>query len=444
MQTLPTKINNNKLYQQSGLTIFIIYFTAISFANFTSFTATNKNRAFLPLKISSYTTILPANNNTTNINTVTYINNGKIFLQHINNENNFQIYTTSRSNSVLQIKNANGSTEENYSYDAYGNVIQTNTSAPLPQKMQNINSSVLQQKTNKHDTSSAITNPFQYNGERFDNNTKLQYLRARFYNLEIKRFITQDSYYKLLNKFAYVNANPIQYTDPSGHVTALKWSELTSLEQEALENKLTYCFPRLAFLRKTIESYHPNWLKETTGNDSSNNLKSLKKLFSPPFLDNSFKKIFFDAAAYKELRTNILNIMNNTITIATDTSPKFEEEKWKSILNAWYAGVENDENNETIEREQLYDEFYRDLANLHNKNGESDPYFDFTEQNQDPNRIPTEESINSLSSIDTNDSTESLLSLSLRQHQQRQAELDAALHANCFPLFQFFTSRFRQ
>ena len=74
-----------------------------------------------------------------------------------------------------------------------------------------------------------VLNPFQYNGERFDNNTALQYLRARFYNPEIKRFVNQDSY-SLLNRFAYVDANPVMITDPTGHnafnpFSAAWWSD---------------------------------------------------------------------------------------------------------------------------------------------------------------------------------------------------------------------------
>ena len=53
--------------------------------------------------------------------------------------------------------------------------------------------------------------------------TGLQYLRARYYNTDIGRFTTRDSYagdyqYPLtLNRWMYVSGNPIMFTDPSGN-----------------------------------------------------------------------------------------------------------------------------------------------------------------------------------------------------------------------------------
>lgn len=48
---------------------------------------------------------------------------------------------------------------------------------------------------------------------------------ARFYDPEVGRFITPDSIapdYKnpqSLNRYAYVQNNPLKYIDPTGHVT---------------------------------------------------------------------------------------------------------------------------------------------------------------------------------------------------------------------------------
>ncbi|MFD3262341.1 RHS repeat-associated core domain-containing protein, partial [Paenibacillus lentus] len=51
----------------------------------------------------------------------------------------------------------------------------------------------------------------------------MQYLRARYYNPEIGRFLTEDTYRgwledpQSLNLYVYVGNNPLIYTDPSGH-----------------------------------------------------------------------------------------------------------------------------------------------------------------------------------------------------------------------------------
>ncbi|MEY9092560.1 polymorphic toxin-type HINT domain-containing protein [Paenibacillus sp. RC84] len=68
-----------------------------------------------------------------------------------------------------------------------------------------------------------ISNPFRYSGEYWDSATKLQYLRARWYDPSMGRFINEDTYEGQLdnplslNLYTYVMNNPLKYTDPSGH-----------------------------------------------------------------------------------------------------------------------------------------------------------------------------------------------------------------------------------
>ena len=68
-----------------------------------------------------------------------------------------------------------------------------------------------------------INNPYRYAGEYYDEETGLYYLRARYYNPEIGRFISEDTYRGdlmdplTLNYYVYCQGNPIKYTDPSGN-----------------------------------------------------------------------------------------------------------------------------------------------------------------------------------------------------------------------------------
>ncbi|USB31956.1 RHS repeat-associated core domain-containing protein [Paenibacillus sp. YPG26] len=64
---------------------------------------------------------------------------------------------------------------------------------------------------------------FRSSGELWDDTTKLQYLRARWYDPSVGRFINEDTYEGELNNpltlnlYTYVHNNPLIYTDPTGH-----------------------------------------------------------------------------------------------------------------------------------------------------------------------------------------------------------------------------------
>ena len=66
-------------------------------------------------------------------------------------------------------------------------------------------------------------NPLLYRGYVFDTETNLYYLRSRYYNPELCRFINADTYiitqYNGLggNLFSSCNNNPAIYHDPDGH-----------------------------------------------------------------------------------------------------------------------------------------------------------------------------------------------------------------------------------
>jgi RHS repeat-associated protein len=66
-------------------------------------------------------------------------------------------------------------------------------------------------------------NAIRYSGEYYDANTGLYYLRARYYNPYIGRFISEDSYWGeddnplSLNLYTYCHNDPVNYVDPSGH-----------------------------------------------------------------------------------------------------------------------------------------------------------------------------------------------------------------------------------
>ena len=69
-------------------------------------------------------------------------------------------------------------------------------------------------------------NAIRYTGEFYDEESGLYYLRARYYDPNLGRFTTEDSYWGedgnplSLNRYTYCHNDPIQYVDPTGHMSA--------------------------------------------------------------------------------------------------------------------------------------------------------------------------------------------------------------------------------
>ncbi|MCQ4087552.1 RHS repeat-associated core domain-containing protein [Saccharibacillus sp. JS10] len=97
---------------------------------------------------------------------------------------------------VTGLVKADGTVLNRYTYDIWGN--------PLTSDVQ-------------------VENVFGYSGEYWDEDTGLQYLRSRWYDPSIGRFIQEDTFEGRINRpsslnlYTYVENNPLKYTDPTGH-----------------------------------------------------------------------------------------------------------------------------------------------------------------------------------------------------------------------------------
>ena len=75
------------------------------------------------------------------------------------------------------------------------------------------------------DATGGTVNDYLFTGEQFDPNIGFYYLRARYYNPEIVRFVTLDTFQGnifdpiSLHKYLYANADPVNNIDPSGETS---------------------------------------------------------------------------------------------------------------------------------------------------------------------------------------------------------------------------------
>ncbi len=70
------------------------------------------------------------------------------------------------------------------------------------------------------DALEGLPNRIRYTGQQYDQLTEQYYLRARYYNPIVGRFMQEDVYQgDGLNLYAYCRNNPVIYCDPSGYDT---------------------------------------------------------------------------------------------------------------------------------------------------------------------------------------------------------------------------------
>ena len=108
-----------------------------------------------------------------------------------------QYYVTDPHGNVVQLTDESGAVTKTYEYDSFGNEV---------------------------DSDSKDENPFRYCGEYYDKETEEIYLRARYYQPEVGRFLTRDSYTGeedeplSLHLYTYCGNDSVNRIDPSGNV----------------------------------------------------------------------------------------------------------------------------------------------------------------------------------------------------------------------------------
>ena len=94
--------------------------------------------------------------------------------------------------------------------------------------------------------SGSSSNPYQYSGERMDLETGLQYLRARYYNPKIGRFISRDDYEgevtspATLNRYLYGKGNAVKWVDPSGRMSLVEMMVTQAISSYLMTMSMPY------------------------------------------------------------------------------------------------------------------------------------------------------------------------------------------------------------
>ncbi|MBU5449160.1 RHS repeat-associated core domain-containing protein [Acetivibrio sp. MSJd-27] len=138
-----------------------------------------------------------------------------------------EYYTFNTHGDTTALVNASGTILKDYTYDAFGN-----------QKQEQ----------------SEDTNPFRYCGEYFDNETGFIYLRARYYDPSMGRFITEDPAKDGVNWFVYCGNNPVNLWDPTGTIREGQW-----IDGQWIENPDAWEFGEHSDTYKILKDLGERW-----------------------------------------------------------------------------------------------------------------------------------------------------------------------------------------
>ena len=105
-------------------------------------------------------------------------------------------YTHDANFNVTALLETDGDVLERYHYDAYGKVTRMDGDWD-------------------DDPEDDYLNPYLYTGRRLDEETGLQYSRARYYHTTLGRFINRD-YVQFLNRYEYAFGAPVNWVDYNG------------------------------------------------------------------------------------------------------------------------------------------------------------------------------------------------------------------------------------
>ncbi|MFH2046861.1 MAG: RHS repeat-associated core domain-containing protein [Pseudomonadota bacterium] len=147
--------------------------------------------------------------------TVSYVYGDDLISQ---NRGSSYYYLYDGQMSTRKLTDGSGNVANTYTYDAFGIVL---------------------------DQAGVVANNYMYTGEQYDPNAGFYYLRARYYNQGVGRFVTVDPFEGntfepvTLHKYLYASNNPVMYNDPSGEAMTLN-EQMTTLATLSVLTYVTY------------------------------------------------------------------------------------------------------------------------------------------------------------------------------------------------------------
>ncbi|AKG34398.1 RHS repeat-associated core domain-containing protein [Paenibacillus durus] len=212
-------------------------------------------------------------------NTHTQVNydfNGQVITEEkLNGGSIVEQSTFVRGDRVLVKKDKTAGKDYYYLYNGHGDVVQIVDTSGNP-----VNSYAYDAWGNITSQTEGTSNSFKYAGEVYDAETGLYYLRARYYDPSIGRFLNEDTYEGQIdnplsqNLYTYVENNPLIYTDPTGHYTFKDDPSQPAVVQGYVVSTDMHASDKLVEFLKTYETFSAQWYYATK-EEKERNIKTI-------------------------------------------------------------------------------------------------------------------------------------------------------------------------
>ena len=169
--------------------------------------------------------------------TNTYVYGASGVVGYYNKDGKFITYLFNQRGDIVKETDESGSVTNSFDYNDYGKLVKS-TKTPV--------------------------SVFGYGGQygAVTDKNGLVFLQTRYYNPEIMRFMNRDTVRgsitdtKSLNRFAYVEGNPLTYVDPNGQAATWLKNNWVGLLQGAVVTGISYFFPPVGFALSILSIGH--------------------------------------------------------------------------------------------------------------------------------------------------------------------------------------------
>ncbi len=247
---------------------------------------------------------------TTGSDTIRYYYNGQDVINETKNNANYATNTMGVDGFISRTQS--GTTGYLF-HDAHGDIKAAYSSSKT--KLADYTYDAWGNQTAANNSGWSQGNPIRYNGQYYDAESGMTYLRARYYNSNIQRFTTEDPAKDGMNWYSYCSNNPVMFVDPWGLDDYIFYGDDQKGFAEDLQKSLQEKDHVVHMIYvETPDDFYNGWA--SMGTDKDGNTVSIDTVYihvhgEPEYIKSSNgESIYANKLAVKKIDTILLTACN--------------------------------------------------------------------------------------------------------------------------------------